>query len=211
MQSVRPDAPWCPWNLEFIRRINGLESVDDVKRIVFDASYLVLGLGDVYLGAPVATPDRPAPPTRHDEVQPGAHMDGRELGRHRRVVPLHLRHGGPGGYQFVGRTVPIWDRWGRRQDHRRAPAGGTVSDAPWLLRFFDQIRWYEVGADELLDLRDDVESGRFAFDIEPTTFSVADHLRELTDNDESIREFRGEHGMQHSKPNASDGCSPGSS
>ncbi len=26
------------------------------KRIVFDASYLVLGLGDVYLGAPVATP-----------------------------------------------------------------------------------------------------------------------------------------------------------
>ena len=30
--------------------------VDDVHRIVFDASYLVLGLGDVYLGAPVATP-----------------------------------------------------------------------------------------------------------------------------------------------------------
>ena len=30
-------------------------SIDDVHRIVFDASYLVLGLGDVYLGAPVAT------------------------------------------------------------------------------------------------------------------------------------------------------------
>ena len=25
MQSVRPDAPWCPSNIEFIRRINGLE------------------------------------------------------------------------------------------------------------------------------------------------------------------------------------------
>ena len=24
MQSVRPDAPWCPSNIEFIRRINGL-------------------------------------------------------------------------------------------------------------------------------------------------------------------------------------------
>src|SRR5262249_8423957 len=56
MQSVRPDPPWCPSNIEFIRRINGLNSVDEVKRIVFDASYLVLGLGDVYLGAPVATP-----------------------------------------------------------------------------------------------------------------------------------------------------------
>ena len=24
-QNVRPDAPWCPSNLEFIRRINGLD------------------------------------------------------------------------------------------------------------------------------------------------------------------------------------------
>ncbi len=26
MQSVRADAPWCPSNIEFIRRINGLDS-----------------------------------------------------------------------------------------------------------------------------------------------------------------------------------------
>ena len=54
-----PTRPWCPSNIEFIRRINGLDSIDDVHRIVFDASYLVLGLGDVYLGAPVATPVDP--------------------------------------------------------------------------------------------------------------------------------------------------------
>src|SRR5207302_1546469 len=48
MQGVRPDAPWCPSNIEFIRRINGLDSIDKVRRIVFGASYLVLGLGDVY-------------------------------------------------------------------------------------------------------------------------------------------------------------------
>ena len=24
MHGVRADAPWCPWNIEFIRRINGL-------------------------------------------------------------------------------------------------------------------------------------------------------------------------------------------
>ena len=66
--AVRDDAPWCPDNIEFIRRINGLDSIDDVRRIVFDASYLVLGLGDVYLGAPVATPlDDPA---KHDGVAP---------------------------------------------------------------------------------------------------------------------------------------------
>jgi len=33
--------------------------IDEVHRIVFGASYLVLGLGDVYLGAPVATPVDP--------------------------------------------------------------------------------------------------------------------------------------------------------
>ena len=57
--SIRPDAPWCPDNIEFIRRINGLASEDDVRDVVYGASYLVLGLGDVYMGAPVAVPVDP--------------------------------------------------------------------------------------------------------------------------------------------------------
>src|SRR5699024_965991 len=44
-KSVRADAPWCPDNIEFIRRINGLPSRDAVRDIVFDARYLVMGLG----------------------------------------------------------------------------------------------------------------------------------------------------------------------
>ncbi len=57
MQSVRADAPWCPGQ----HRVHPPHQrprhrVEDVQRIVFDASYLVMGLGDVYLGAPVATP-----------------------------------------------------------------------------------------------------------------------------------------------------------
>ena len=59
MTTVRKDAPWCPSNLEFIRRINDLPDLDEVYRTVFEASYLVMGLGDVYLGAPVATPWTP--------------------------------------------------------------------------------------------------------------------------------------------------------
>lgn len=59
MQTVRKDAPWCLSNIEFIPRINDLKSVEEVKRIAFEASYLVLGLGDVFLGAPVATPVDP--------------------------------------------------------------------------------------------------------------------------------------------------------
>ncbi len=59
MGAVRDDAPWCPDNIEFIRRINGLPDVAAVENLIFDANYLVLGLGDVYLGAPVATPIDP--------------------------------------------------------------------------------------------------------------------------------------------------------
>ncbi len=182
MQTVRADAPWCPWNIEFIRRINGLESVDDVKRIVFDASYLVLGLGDVYLGAPVATPVDPRHRLVTTKYNPARTWTAENsVGIGGSYLCIYGMEG-PGGYQFVGRTVPVWDRW-----ERRTSAG--VDEQPWLLRFFDQIRWYEVGADELLDLRADVEAGRFAFDISDTTFSVADHLRELDSNAESIAEF----------------------
>ncbi len=58
-QSVRDNAPWLPRNAEFMRRINGLKSVEDVSDIIFKASYMVLGLGDVYLGAPCAVPVDP--------------------------------------------------------------------------------------------------------------------------------------------------------
>ena len=55
---------------------------------------------------------------------------------------------------------------------------------PWLLRYFDQIRFYEVGADELLQLRDDFPRGRFAPRIEETVFKVRDYRALL----ESVRE-----------------------
>lgn len=56
---MRHNALWCLDHIEFICRINGLGGIEAVRQIIFDASYLVLGLSDVYLGAPVATPIDP--------------------------------------------------------------------------------------------------------------------------------------------------------
>src|SRR6201996_2801833 len=56
MSGRRAASPWCRWNIEFIRRVNGLAEVEEGRRIVYDAEYMVMGLGDVYLGAPVGTP-----------------------------------------------------------------------------------------------------------------------------------------------------------
>ncbi len=95
-QAVRPDAPWCPSNIEFIRRINGLESVEEVHRIVYAASYLVLGLGDVYLGAPVATPVDPRHRLVTTKYKPREDVDAGECGWHRRRLYVRLRYGGAG-------------------------------------------------------------------------------------------------------------------
>jgi urea carboxylase len=114
MQSVRPDAPWCPSNIEFIRRINGLGSIEDVKQIVFNASYLVMGLGDVYLGAPVATPLDPRHRLVTTKYNPARTWTAENSvgigGAYLCVYGME----GPGGYQFVGRTVQMWNSGARR-------------------------------------------------------------------------------------------------
>ncbi|MFR0353726.1 5-oxoprolinase/urea amidolyase family protein [Streptomyces sediminimaris] len=179
--GVRDDAPWCPWNIEFIRRVNGLESVDDVHATVFDAEYLVLGLGDVYLGAPVATPLDPRHRLVTTKYNPARTWTAENSvgigGAYLCVYGME----GPGGYQLVGRTTQVWSGWRQR--------GAFEPGSPSLLRFFDRIRWYPVDADELLGLRADIISGRFVPRIEEGTFSLADHRRFLTDNADSIREF----------------------
>ncbi len=151
-QSVRADAPWCPDNIEFIRRINGLASRDAVREIVFGASYLVMGLGDVYLGAPVATPLDPRHRLVTTKYNPARTWTPENAvgigGAYLCVYGME----GPGGYQFVGRTVQMWNRYRQTGEFR--------DGKQWLLRFFDQIRFYPVSADELLRMRAGFPYGR---------------------------------------------------
>ncbi|MCA1007644.1 5-oxoprolinase/urea amidolyase family protein [Rhodococcus hoagii] len=186
MHGVRADAPWCPWNIEFIRRMNGLESVNDVFDTVFGADYLVLGLGDVYLGAPVATPLDPRHRLVTTKYNPARTWTPENAvgigGAYLCIYGME----GPGGYQFVGRTTQVWN-------HRHPQSSGPFEDGtPWLLRFFDRISWYPVEPEELLDLRADLAAGRGSGGIEIAdgSFSLADHERFLADNAPSIEAFR---------------------
>lgn len=181
MAGVRDDAPWCPWNIEFIRRVNGLDSVTDVYDTVFAAEYLVLGLGDVYLGAPVATPLDPRHRLVTTKYNPARTWTAENSvgigGAYLCVYGME----GPGGYQFVGRTTQVWSPWQQR--------GAFEPGSPWLLRFFDRIKWYPVDADELLALRADIVSGRFVPRVEHGTFSLAAYQTFLTEHADSITEF----------------------
>ncbi|MBE7373500.1 urea carboxylase [Pseudomonas lopnurensis] len=181
MTTVRKDAPWCPSNLEFIRRINDLPNLDAVHRTVFEASYLVMGLGDVYLGAPVATPLDPRHRLVTTKYNPARTWTAENSvgigGAYMCVYGME----GPGGYQFVGRTLQMWNRY-------RAVA--AFGGQPWLLRFFDQIRFYPVSAEELLKIRRDFPLGRYPLKIEETELRLSDYQAFLDREAEGIDAFR---------------------
>ncbi|MCW4603815.1 5-oxoprolinase/urea amidolyase family protein, partial [Klebsiella quasipneumoniae] len=181
MTTVRPDAPWCPSNLEFIRRINDLPDEQAVWQTVFDASYLVMGLGDVYLGAPVATPLDPRHRLVTTKYNPARTWTAENSvgigGAYLCVYGME----GPGGYQFVGRTLQMWSRY-----HEVADFAGK----PWLLRFFDQLRFYPVSAEELLEIRRDFPLGRYPLRIEHSTLRLAEYQQFLAREAQSISAFR---------------------
>jgi urea carboxylase len=181
MTTVRKDAPWCPSNLEFIRRINDLPNLDEVYKTVFDASYLVMGLGDVYLGAPVATPLDPRHRLVTTKYNPARTWTAENSvgigGAYMCVYGME----GPGGYQFVGRTLQMWNRY------REVAA---FHGKPWLLRFFDQIRFYPVSASDLLQIRRDFPLGRYELRIEDSELALADYQDFLSEEAEGIDTFR---------------------
>lgn len=181
-QTVRPNAPWCPSNPEFIRRINGLDSIEDVKNIVFEADYLVLGLGDVYLGAPVATPIDPRHrmvTTKYNPARPWTPENAVGIGGAYLCV---YGMEGPGGYQFVGRTIQMWN-----------PLQETdvfLKGKPWLLNFFDQLKFYPCTAEEILKFREDFLRGEFHIEIEETSFHLGDYKKYLDSIHESAARFK---------------------
>ncbi|KAK9905055.1 hypothetical protein WJX75_008745 [Coccomyxa subellipsoidea] len=168
MKSVRKDAPYVPSNVDFVAANNGLEGgADAVREVVEKAAYMVLGLGDVYLGAPCAVPVDP----RHRLVVPkynpartfspeGAVGLG---GAYMCIYPMES----PGGYQLIGRTLPIWNTFGRT-----APFS---PDTPWLLRYFDQVKYEIVSEEELETQRKQFHNGQLQLKIEEQTFSMKEY------------------------------------
>jgi len=184
--SVRDDAPWCPDNIEFIRRANGLASADDVQRIVFDAEYLVMGLGDVYLGAPVATPVDPRHRLVTTKYNPARTWTPPNVvgigGAYMCIYGME----GPGGYQLFGRTIQVWNSWRQSEGN----SGPFTEGKPWLLRFFDRIRFFPVSHEELTEWRRDFPLGRRAIRIEQGAFRLAEYRAFLSDNAASIAAFQ---------------------
>ena len=125
-----------------------------------------MGLGDVYLGAPVATPLDPRHRLVTTKYNPARTWTPPNVvgigGAYLCVYGME----GPGGYQLVGRTVQVWnDR----------PTEDYAEGKPWLLRCFDRIRFFPVGERELAEIREDFPAGRYRIRIEPGTLRLRNH------------------------------------
>ncbi|GAB3862918.1 hypothetical protein GCM10028801_29440 [Nocardioides maradonensis] len=164
-RTVNPTAPWNPDNVEFIRRVNDLAERDEVFDVVARATYLVVGLGDVYLGAPVAVPIDPRDrlvTTKYNPARTWTPQNAVGIGG---IYLCVYGMEGPGGYQLVGRTVPIWRLLADQPD--RDPQ-------PWLLRPFDRLRFVPVTVEELAFHRAEMKAGRADLVTRPATFGIAE-------------------------------------
>jgi urea carboxylase len=136
----------------------------------------------VYLGAPVATPVDPRHRLVTTKYNPARTWTPENAvgigGAYLCIYGME----GPGGYQFVGRTLQVFNRFKQTDVFKE--------DKPWLLRFFDQVRFYPVGAEELLELREAFPHGKVELSIEEGTFALRDYERLLEREASSIAAFQ---------------------
>ncbi|CAG8971814.1 hypothetical protein HYALB_00001924 [Hymenoscyphus albidus] len=171
-QTIRPSAPWVPSNTSFLREINGLPS-NSVLSSTLSTTFLILGLGDVFLGSPCAIP-----------LDPRNRLFGMKYNPPRSFTPEGaVGIGGqymciyaidsPGGYQLVGRTVPIW----------KGGCGG--GEREWMFDVFDRVVFYAVEESEL-DRARETGTGSELVRVEEGVFDLEVYEAWLEENREDI-------------------------
>lgn len=181
-RSVRADAPYLPDNVEFVARANGLERLKDVIEYNTATQHLVIGLGDVYLGAPCAVPLDPRYRLVAPKYNPARiYTPEAAVGIGGAYICIYGMES-PGGYQLIGRTIQIWDT------HQKHPA---FKDSPWLFRPFDRIQFTPVTDDELEETRREISEGAYRYKINPyEVFSVKHYSDFVESVRQETQEFR---------------------
>lgn len=177
---VREDAPNLPDNLEFWAQCNGL-TVEEAKEKLLSTELLVIGLGDVFLGTPLLVP-----------IDPRARMVVPKYDPARTWTPEGVVGWGgstlciyaaetPGGYQLLGRTIPVWD----------TNQKNSAFDEPWLFNYYDKVEFHEVSEDELQEAREAVRMGTYEYEIsKTTTFDFGEYLEFKESVHDEANEFQ---------------------
>lgn len=209
MATIRGSAPYLPSNVEFLRQLNFPDDdsgVGAVREILESSDFLVLGLGDVFMGSPCAVPMDPRHRLFGTKYNPSRSYTPRNsVGIGGQYMCIYAADS-PGGYQLVGRTAPIWDA-----DRLHDDVGDDAGQA-WTFQLLDRVSFYPV-SEETLDGA--IASGRWrelvtaeqgeldlgeyeswlesnARDIERVTRRRAEAVRAAPFYDELLRPFRPE-------------------
>ena len=165
---IRTDAPNVVngHNLEYVAMYNGL-AVEQMIELIESTQYWVAMLGfwpglafmtpldsRAYLTAPKYNPTRPWTPE-------GAFGIGGPIVA---IYPIES----PGGYQLLGRSIPIYDLKQRNPVFKKNPV---------LFQPADRVEWETVGDDELEEIRKEVFDGTYRYKVYPyESFSVNKYL-----------------------------------
>lgn len=178
---IRPEAPNIVngHNLEYVAKYNGL-TVDQTIGLIESTQYWVAMLGfwpglafmtpldpRAYLTAPKYNPTRPWTPE-------GAFAIGGPIVA---IYPIES----PGGYQLLGRSIPIYDLKQRNPVFKKNPV---------LLQPADRLEWETVTDSELEEIRKEVFDGTYRYKVYPyESFSVKKYLEFLEDTKEEAEAF----------------------
>jgi urea carboxylase/allophanate hydrolase len=144
--TIRQEAPWLPSNIQFLETLNG---VQDMSQLLHSTTFLVLGLGDVFMGSPCAIPLDPRHRLFGTKYNPSRSYTPRgAVGIGGQYMCIYATDS-PGGYQLVGRTKEIWNSNLVPAERNQTDVIGQKISTPWMFRPFDRIKFYPVTEVEL--------------------------------------------------------------
>lgn len=167
MGKIRPTAAYLPDNVEYLRKINALETRQQVFDSLLKTPWLTIAVG-FYVGTPIIFPLDPWHVLTGQKYNPsrtytprGSIGLGGSLGA---IYPV----ASPGGYQLMGRTLGGWDAACSRP--------GFSSKRPWLFSHLDLVQFVQVSEAEYDKIDQDFEAGRYIFDITETTLDMDEYI-----------------------------------
>lgn len=189
--TIRPTAPYLPSNVDSLQQLNGFDSRDQVGPNLFEARFLVLGLGDVYQGSPCEV-----------SLDPRHRLFGTKYNSSRSFTPggtvgiagqyfCIYATDSSGGYQLVGRTVPIWNEVPKAQSKEEAPN-------PWFFSLLNQVTSFPVTEEDLAAVEEKGKH-RDLVKMTHTDLDLNEYEQWLSSNAESVcavheKRFKAAHG-----------------